>query len=208
MLATASPQRYLRPVPDALPNGLVARLRSRDRAAFAELCHSHRDRLYAIAVSVLREREEARDALQDTLTSAWRNIDQLQDDTALGAWLGRIVLNHARMRLRSRRRKPLELVDDFETWFTADGHRVSDPPVWPRADEAIDRARFANRLGELAAGLPEELHEVWALADVQHLSMQEIVELTGLQLANVKTRLHRARLLLRERLGAEIGRPG
>lgn len=207
MMATALPQRYLHPVAQLLSGSLVERLRRRDRAAFTELCHSHRDRLYAIALSVLRDREEARDALQDTLTSAWRSIDQLQDDTALGAWLGRIVLNHARMRLRSRRRKPMELVDDFETWFSADGHRASDPPVWPRADDAIDRARFANRLGELAAGLPEELHAVWALADVQHLSMQEIVDLTGLHLANVKTRLHRARLLLRERLGAEIGRP-
>ena len=80
--------------------------------------------------------------------------------------------------------------------------------VWERngGDWADDLS--PSRLAELAAGLPEELHEVWALADVQHLSMQEIVELTGLHLANVKTRLHRARLLLRERLGAELGRRG
>jgi RNA polymerase sigma-70 factor (ECF subfamily) len=208
MLAATPTQRYLPAVVPPLPPTLVARLRMRDREAFAELCRTHRDRLYGIAVSVLRDREEARDVLQETLTSAWRKVDQLEDDAALGAWLGRIVLNHARMRLRSRRRKPLELVDDFETWFTADGHWVNDEPTWPRADDALDRGRLAARLAELAAGLPEELHEVWALADVQHLSMQEIVELTGLHLANVKTRLHRARLLLRERLGAELGRRG
>lgn len=208
MLAATPTQRYLPAVVPPLPPTLVARLRMRDREAFAELCRTHRDRLYGIAVSVLRDREEARDVLQETLTSAWRKVDQLEDDDALGAWLGRIVLNHARMRLRSRRRKPLELVDDFETWFTADGHWVNGEPTWPRADDALDRGRLAARLAELAAGLPEELHEVWALADVQHLSMQEIVELTGLHLANVKTRLHRARLLLRERLGAELGRRG
>ena len=206
-MAVPPPERYLRRVADALPSSLVTRLRERDRPAFPELCHDHRDRLYGIAISVLRDREEARDALQDTLTSAWRNIDQLQDDTALGAWLGRIALNHARMRLRTRRRKPAELVDDIETWFSETGHRISDPPLWPRADEAIDRARLARRLSELAAALPEELHEVWALADVQHLSMKEIVALTGLHLANVKTRIHRARLILRERIGAELGVP-
>ena len=204
-MAISGAARYLPTVEDPRPSSLASRLRSRDRTAFTEVCLAHRDRLYGIACSVLRDREEARDALQDTLTSAWRNIDQLQDDTALGAWLGRIVLNHARMRLRSGRRKPAELVDDIESWFTETGHRVSDPPAWPRADEVLDRARLARRLGEIGEGLPDELREVWALADVQHLSMQEIVEVTGLHLANVKTRLHRARLLLRERLGAEIG---
>jgi RNA polymerase sigma-70 factor (ECF subfamily) len=205
-MAAPLPERYQPHVAPAPPTPIVSRLRERDRAAFTELCHLHRDRLYGIACSVLRDREEARDVLQETLTSAWRNIEQLQDDTALGAWLGRIALNHARMRLRTRRRKPADGVDDIEAWFDTGGHRISVPPPWPRADDALERARLSRRVGELAEDLPEELHEVWALADVQHLSMAEIVELTGLHLANVKTRLHRARLILRDRLGAEIGR--
>ncbi len=183
---------------------LVQRLRSRDRAAFTELCHAHRDRLYGIAWSVTRERQEALDILQDTLTSAWRSIEQLQDDTALGAWLGQIALNHARMRLRSRRRKPAEAMDDIDAWYDDGGHRLERHTRWPRADDALERARMAQRLATLVERLPEDARELWALADVEQLSMQEISAIAGLHVANVKTRLHRTRLQLREWLAIEL----
>ncbi len=183
---------------------LVQRLRSRDRAAFTELCHTHRDRLYGIAWSVTRERQEALDILQDTLTSAWRSIEQLQDDTALGAWLGQIALNHARMRLRSRRRKPAEAMDDIDAWYDDSGHRLEQHTRWPRADDALERGRMAQRLVALTQRLPDDARELWALADVEQLSMQEIGVLTGLHVANVKTRLHRTRLQLREWLAIEL----
>ena len=203
MLAAASGSRYERWVP---PESLADRLRARDRAAFTELCHTHRDRLYGIAWSVTRNREEALDILQETLTSAWRSIADLRDDVALGAWLGRIALNHARMRLRSRRRKPADLVDDIEACYEADGHRIGEVPNWSaRADDALDRARLAKRLEVLTERLPDEARELWALADVQQLSMVEISEITGLHVANVKTKLHRTRLLLREWLAADLG---
>lgn len=193
---------------EVTPVSLVARLRARDRAAFTELCHTHRDRLYGIGWSVTRDRQEALDVLQETLISAWRGIAELRDDVALAAWLGRIALNHARMRLRTRRRKPAEPMEDIDQWFEADGHRIADVSSWPkRADDALDRARLARRVEALAERLPDDARELWALADVQHLSMAEIAELTGLHVANVKTRLHRARLQLREWLAAELGAP-
>lgn len=182
----------------------VDRLRARDRVAFTDLCRTHRDRLYGIAWSVTRDRQDALDVLQDTLTSAWRSIDQLDDDTALGAWLGRIALNHARMRLRTRRRKPAEPTEDIDALYDEGGHRIGEVARWPRADEALERARMARRLEALVGRLPDDARELWALADVQHLSMQQIAELTGLHVANVKTRLHRTRLLLREWLAAEL----
>lgn len=185
----------------------VDRLRARDRVAFTELCHAHRDRLYGIAWSVTRDRQEALDVLQDTLTSAWRNIDQLTDDAAISAWLGRIALNHARMRLRTRRRKPAEPTEDIDTLYDEGGHRIGDVARWPQADDALERARMARRLEALVERLPDDARELWALADVQHLSMGEIAELTGLHVANVKTRLHRTRLQLREWLAAELGVP-
>lgn len=185
----------------------VDRLRARDRVAFTELCHAHRDRLYGIAWSVTRDRQEALDVLQDTLTSAWRNIDQLTDDAAISAWLGRIALNHARMRLRTRRRKPAEPTEDIDALYDEGGHRIGDVARWPQADDALERARMARRLEALVERLPDDARELWALADVQHLSMGEIAELTGLHVANVKTRLHRTRLQLREWLAADLGVP-
>lgn len=200
VMALTAPLGY----PDAVTSRLD-RLRARDRVAFTELCHTHRDRLYGIAWSVTRDRQEALDVLQDTLVSAWRNLDQLADDEALGAWLGRIALNHARMRLRSRKRKPAEPTEDFDALYDDTGHRIGDVERWPQADDALERARMARRLETLVERLPDEARELWALADVQHLSMQEIAELTGLHVANVKTRLHRTRLQLREWLAADLG---
>lgn len=194
--------------PDVTPDPLVARLRLRDRAAFTDLCHRERDRLYGIGWSVTRDRQEALDILQETLVSAWRSLPELRDDVALGAWLGRIALNHARMRLRSRRRKPAEPMEDIDQWFEDDGHRRGDLTAWNvRPDDALDRARAARRLEALVDRLPDDARELWALADVQHLSMQEIADLTGLHVANVKTKLHRARLQLREWLALELGGP-
>ncbi len=192
--------------PDAVTTELH-RLRARDRAAFTELCHAHRDRLYGIAWSVTRDRQEALDVLQDTLTSAWRNLDQLDDGAAIGAWLGSIALNHARMRLRTRRRKPAEPTEDIDALYDQGGHRIGDVARWPQADDALERARMRRRLEVLVERLPDDARELWALADVQHLSMQEISALTGLHVANVKTRLHRVRLQLREWLAADLGVP-
>ena len=99
-------------------------------------------------------------------------------------------------------------MEDFDLLFESDGHRRDDISPWPeRADDALDRARLARRLTQLAERLPDDHRELWALADTQHLSMEEIAALTGLHVANVKTRLHRARLQLREWLAIELGAP-
>ncbi len=152
-----------------------------------------------------RNQEDARDILQETLLLAWRSLGTLQDDTRLEAWLCRIATNSARMMLRSRRRKPVVSVDDVEGSFDAVGHRLEVTRPWPvNADDALVRSRLSARIGEVAVELPVEYREVWVLADVEQMSMQEVADVLELTVPNVKTRLHRARLALRKRLADEL----
>lgn len=184
---------------------LAARARSGDRAAFAEAIRACQDRLYRIALGMTRNQEDARDILQDTLMSAYRALPNLQDDTRLEPWLCRIAANCARMHLRARRRRPTVPIDDVEGGFDETGHRLERTRAWDvDPADAIDRARLCARIEAFSLELPDEYREVWLLADVEHLSMAEIAEILELELANVKTRLHRARLALRKRLAAEL----
>ena len=188
---------------------LVLRLRAGDRAAFGEAIRAHERRLFNIAYAMTRNPEDARDILQETLLLAWRSLGSLEDDTRLEAWLCRIATNSARMLLRSRRRKPVVSVDDIEGAFDAGGHRVEVTRPWPvDPEDAVQRSRLSARIGELATELPLEYREVWVLADVEQMSMQEVAEVLELTVPNVKTRLHRARLALRKRLAGELLAPG
>lgn len=193
---------------DAVAPSLLSRIRRGDRLAFAEAIRAHERRLYNIGFAMTRNPEDARDILQDTLLSAWRAVASLQDDTRLEAWLCRIATNCARMLLRSRRRKPVVSVEDVEGGFDATGHRLERTLPWNvHPEDQIDRTRLTTRLAELSLELPDEYREVWVLADVEQMSMQEVAEVLELTVPNVKSRLHRARLALRKRLGDELAPP-
>lgn len=184
---------------------LLTRFRAGDRSAFGEAIRTHERRLFNIGYAMTRNPEDARDILQDTLLSAWRSLGSLQDDTRLEAWLCRIATNSARMLLRSRRRKPVVSLDGVEGTFDETGHRLEVTRAWPvDPEDALVRARLSARIGELAVELPVEYREVWVLADVEQMSMQEVADVLDLTVPNVKTRLHRARLALRRRMADEL----
>lgn len=188
-----------------MERSIASRIRNGDGRAFAEAVHACEARLYRIGLSMTRNPEDARDILQDTLLSAWRALPTLQDDTRVEAWLCRIATNSARMLLRSRRRRPVVPMEEVEETYDATGHRIPETTPWNlRAEDTIDRSRLATRIAEHALSLPDEYREVWALADVEQLSMVEIAEILDLTVPNVKTRLHRARLALRRQLAGEM----
>lgn len=189
---------------EAAPS-LAARVRAGDPRAFAELVRAHERRLYNIALGMTRNPDDARDILQETLLSAWRSIGGLHEDARLEPWLCRITTNAARMHLRARRRRPVEPLDDLEAAFDRGGLRLERTAPWPvDPADTIARARLAARVGELALELPDEYREVWVLADIEQMSMQEVADVLELTVPNVKTRLHRARLALRQKLAREL----
>jgi len=184
---------------------LVARLRdTRDRAAFEELVRRHRNRVFALALRMTRNEEEALEIVQDTFLSAWRKLPEFRGEAQFGSWVHRIAANFALMKLRHQKvvdavEEPLEGPDGR---FRPDGHwDVYPTGLWGRrADELVLDAELRARLIAAVEKLPETYRAVFMLRDFDGLSYDEIAETLETTVPAVKSRLHRARLALREDL--------
>jgi len=217
MFPHAMPPRALRladlaPIDDAAAEGdegeIIARLRHGDEAAYESLVRSHGSRMLAVARRLLRNEEEARDAVQDAFLSAFRAIDRFRGGCRLSTWLFRIVTNVALMKLRSASRKPLESIEHLMPVFDADGHHVHRAST--RADSAETQLIQAERMARVRAAierLPTQYRSVVVMRDLLELSTAEVARTLGISDNAVKIRLHRARLALCTLLGATEARP-
>lgn len=183
---------------------LVRRACSRDGAAFRTIMERHNRRLYRIARAVLRDDSEAEDAVQEAYVRAFANLGTFRSDSSLATWLGRIVLNETLGRLR--RRRPAAPVEAMEA-----PHIDAQIIQFPNAITAEDPERtMAQReilkLVERATeSLPEIFRTVFVTRVIEGMSVQETADLLDIEPETVKTRLHRARHLLRDQLESEIG---
>ncbi|HSP95581.1 MAG TPA: sigma-70 family RNA polymerase sigma factor [Thermoanaerobaculia bacterium] len=178
---------------------LVLRLRRGEEQAFERLVREQGGRLLAVARRFLRDEEEARDAVQEGFLSAYRSIDNFEQGSRLSTWLHRIVINACLMRLRSRRRRPEDSIEDLLPQFQADGHQVGHPtPDWEGSAETL-LARGETRAIVRGAidRLPDSYRNVLLLRDIEELSTEEAARSLGITANAVKVRLHRARQALR-----------
>ncbi len=200
----------LDPAEDAV---LVTRFQQGDRRAFEALARRHQGRLYSVALRVTRNEAEALEIVQETLLQAFQKLPAFRGDAAVGSWLHRIAMNFALMHLRHRRvvdavEEPLDVEPGK---FREDGH-WDEPPtgLWGRrADELVLDTELREKILVAVDALPDSYRVVFVLRDVEGLSYEEIAEATSTTVASVKSRLHRARLALRESLGGYFdGRGG
>ncbi len=180
---------------------LLARLRAGDKSACAECVERHANGVYRLALRLLRDDAEAEDVVQETFLNAFKAINSFDGRSKLSTWLYRIAYNAALMRLR--RSRPLTVsVDDPE--LSDDGfetpRQLFDWCCLPEQDFETDEARA--QLEEAIQELPEKLRAVFVLRELEGLSTEETAQALGVSAEAVKTRLHRARLRLRERLSA------
>ena len=187
---------------DAIDEGaFVARLRAGDDAAYEELVRTHGARMLAVARRLLRVEEDARDAVQDALISAFRAIDRFEGGSRLSTWLHRIVVNAALMKLRSRQRKPETSIEELLPRFLEDGHFAEPPAEWQQpADRALERQETREQVREAIERLPENYRTVLLLRDIEGLDTAESAAALGITPNAAKIRLHRARQALRELL--------
>jgi len=152
-----------------------------DPEAFAELVRRHRDRLWAVALRTIGDREEAADALQDALVSAFRNAAGYRGDAAVTTWLHRIVINACLDRMRRRKSRP-------SVPFGATEY----------ANPYDDHSRTETRLDVLAAlnSLPDAQRAAIVLVDIQDMSVAEAAEVLGVAEGTVKSRCSRGRTAL------------
>ena len=184
---------------------LVARARERDEIAIRTLIQRHNQRLYRIARGILRDDAEAEDALQEGYLKALSHLTDLAGTSAIGTWLCRIVMNEALGRLRQRR--PTVEWNSMEDsgMPSAEIIRLSSNGARPDPERAAAQRQIRGLLEQAIDRLPEDFRIVLIARVVEEMSVQETAALLDIRPETVKTRLHRARLLLRRTIEAQIG---
>jgi RNA polymerase sigma-70 factor, ECF subfamily len=177
---------------------LVKRLQSGDPSAFETLVRVYAPRLLAVTRRFLRNEEDAQDALQDSLVSAFRAIQNFSGNSQLGTWLHRIAVNAALMRLRSRSRDRESSIDDLLPQFVEDGHQTKSSVAWSStAESLLERRETAELVRRSIDQLPESYRAILLLRDIEEIDTEEAARMLDMTPGAVKTRLHRARQALR-----------
>ena len=189
---------------------LVGRAKKGDLEAFEALANRYEQRVYSLALRMLRQEQDAEDVTQQTFLSAMENLGGFRGDASFSTWLLRIA-THAALKV-IRKRKGLDTVSLEEaTEGTKDTDAVPHPEYiadWRQSPEELVHKHEIKRLLDEALGHLDEKHRVvFLLRDVEGLSVKETAEALGLSEANIKVRLLRARLQLREELTRSLGDP-
>jgi RNA polymerase sigma-70 factor (ECF subfamily) len=182
---------------------LVRRAVQRDVTAVRAIIKLHNQRLFRLARSVLGSNVEAEEALQEAYLRAFANLDGFRGDSSLATWLSRITLNEALARTRKKKRLK-RLHESLENETAA---QIIPFPRRPEDDpeRTMAQRQLLDLVEHATDALPEAFRLVFVARVIEGLSVDETAELLDLQPATVKTRLHRARKLVRERLEAQIG---
>ena len=183
---------------------LLERAQAGDVTAFEALVEAHRDRVYGLALRMTRSPADAAEIVQETFLSAYQHLSEFRGDAAFGSWVHRIAANQALMRLRHQKVVEAAEQELNQPEFNERGTLVEPPASgWakPAEERALDE-ELGRAIEEATDRLPAGYREVFLLKDVEGLSYEEISELTHLSVPAVKSRLHRARLALREAINA------
>ncbi len=184
---------------------LVTLAQSGDNQAFAALLERHYTSCQKLAYSILRDRQDAEDEVQNASWKAFEHIGQFHRDAKFSTWLTRIVVNQCLMRLRQTRRSRLLYIEDTAT---EEGRAFDLPCTTISPEEAMAKSEVSEVLKEEIRKIPPLLRNVFLLRDVQEMPMQEVADQLGISVAAAKSRLLRARLELRQRLERHQGRLG
>jgi RNA polymerase sigma-70 factor (ECF subfamily) len=183
---------------------LIARLQAGDDGAVTELAERYSHRIYQMALRHMKNPEDAEEVTQDVLMKVYRKVEHFRGDAALSSWIYRITFNTAMSRLRTRKAEKAaeQERDRVERASSTDGVAASRHPVdWSHMpDEAVLRAQLRDAVAHALAELPEIYRVPVVLRDIQGLTTEEASHRLHVKDQTLKSRLHRGRLMLRERL--------
>jgi RNA polymerase sigma-70 factor (ECF subfamily) len=185
---------------------LVARIVGGDVAAFEQIMRRHNTALFRTARAILRDDADAEDALQEAYLAAYRHLSEFRGDARLSTWLTRIVINQALGRLRSRRRDEVvvELRGDAAgDALPAQGEAMDDGRV-ESAEAGAMREQLRQLLERKIDALPLAFRTAFILREVEEMTIEEAAECLAIPAATVRTRVFRARALLRASLAEEM----
>jgi RNA polymerase sigma-70 factor (ECF subfamily) len=200
-MSTPTPISSPPPTPPlATDEELVARARAKDFAAFEQLLDRYEDKIFRLAYRFVRNETEAKEILQDTFLSIWRKLDTFKGDAQFSSWLYRVAANAALMRLRAQKRHPEVSTEELPIDFLDNyGHLPAGGENWAkRPDDELQSEELRRHIQAAVDELPEIYRTVFLIRDVEGLSTEETADVLQISIPTVKTRLHRARLALRE----------
>src|ERR1051325_5363634 len=191
-------------VDEANEDLLIRRVRDGEHEAFYELMRPYQRRIYAAAFAITRNEADAEDIAQETMLKAFKKIRQFRAESRFSTWLIQIAVNEARMR---NRRARANLVEPIVEQQDGEGNYIPrDFADWREIpSETLERKEIREKLAEALASLGEIYRDVFILRDMQHMSIEETAKALGISTASVKTRLLRARLMLRDLLTPGFG---
>jgi RNA polymerase sigma-70 factor (ECF subfamily) len=183
---------------------LLERTAAHETGAFERLMRRHNSRLFRVARAILKDDAAAEDAVQEAYLEAFRHAGEFRGDAQVSTWLTRIVINQSLMRLRRLKRDRVVVPFEGEG---GDGSGAREEPRDERAESpAVStlRAEVRRLLERRIDELPAAFRTVFVMRDVEEMSVQETADLLGIPPATVRTRLFRARALLRQALARDL----
>jgi len=203
-LAVTTPRVPSTPVPHVAHEeaALLRELRAGDQAAYETLVRTYSGRLLAVTRRYLHNEEDARDTVQDTFLSAFRALPTFTEGSLLSTWLHRIAINAALMKLRTRKRRPEDSIEDLlpkfiEDGHREDGHRGNPMRPWKEPEGLLQQHETRTVVRASIDRLPETYRTVLLLRDIEGLDTEEVAQMLDISPNAVKIRLHRARQALR-----------
>ena len=183
---------------------LIGRIQSGERELFYELIRPYERRVFVIAFTILRNEADAEDVAQDAFLKAFKYLAQFRAESRFSTWLIQVAINEARQRQRKSHLEIMRPITDHEN---EDGTCTPrDFTDWREIpSEALERKEIREKLVAALGSLAPKYREVFVLRDVEHLSIEDTAEALGISAGAVKTRLLRARLMLRDLLSPGLG---
>lgn len=189
------------PAEDLESPEFIARLKQQDSAAFSQLVRAYQDKIYNLALRLTRNAEEAEEVLQETLLSVFNKIHTFQERSRLSTWIYAITSNGALSRLRKKSSQSVTFEEDTllkteSSWFR------NSKVVFEVTDhnDPVILSELQERLEAAIETLPDGYREIFIMKEINKMPVKDIAEIVGINPGAVKTRLHRARLLLRAKL--------
>lgn len=178
---------------------LVSEFKAGDVSAFEQLLERHEERVYSLALRITRNQEDAEEVLQDVFTSVYKKIDLFEGKAAFSSWVYRITANTSFMLLRKRRQRPTVSIEDLPLNLKRQKMEKTDS-LNLDAFSCCYNSELQEVIAKALKKIPAEYRDVFVLRDIDGMSNQEVGETLKLSIPAVKSRLHRARIMLKKRL--------
>jgi RNA polymerase sigma-70 factor (ECF subfamily) len=184
---------------------LISRVHAGDAEAFYQLVQPYERAVFLAAVAIVKNDADAEEVAQEAILKAFKALGRFRQEAKFSTWLIQIAINEAKMRLRKDRRHLYESIDQGRQSDEGD-YIPKDFADWREIpSQALERRELRDALARALESLPEKYREILILRDVNHLSITETAQILSLSEANVKTRLSRARLQMRDALASGFG---